>query len=92
MSYGSNLHKIPDNLILVAGVYGFFMVIPSCLPVGIAGPDERFGFAVVLAEIAIDRCLQIDERVEDAALQSPAGQGGEKAFTALAQEHEVGVK
>ena len=48
--------------------------------IGIGGPDKGFGFAVVLAEIAVDRGLQVDERVEDAALQSAAGQGGEKAL------------
>src|SRR6516162_277040 len=48
--------------------------------VGIGGPDEGFGFAVVLAEIAVDRGLQVDERAEDAALQSPAGEGGEEAL------------
>jgi hypothetical protein len=30
--------------------------------------------------------------MEDAALQAPPGQRGEKLSTALAQEHEVGVK
>ena len=43
--------------------------------VGIGGPNKGFGFAVVLAEIAVDRGLQVDERAEDAALQSPAGEG-----------------
>ena len=41
--------------------------------VGIGSPDEGFGFAVVFAEVAVDRGLQIDERAKDAALQSPAG-------------------
>ena len=53
--------------------------------VGIGGPDERFGFAVVLAEIAVDRRLQVDERAEDAALQAPPGQGRKKPSTALAR-------
>jgi hypothetical protein len=48
--------------------------------VGVGGPHERFGSAVVLAEIAVDRSLQVDQRVEDAALQAPAGQRGKKAF------------
>jgi len=34
----------------------------------------------VLAEVAIDRGLQVDQRAEDAALQSPAGEGGEEAL------------
>ena len=41
--------------------------------VGIGSPDEGFGFAIVFAEVAVDRGLQIDERAKDAALQSPAG-------------------
>ena len=36
--------------------------------VGIGGPNKEFGFAVVLAEISVDRGLQVDERTEDAAL------------------------
>ena len=51
--------------------------------IGIGGPDERFGFSVVLAEIAVDRGLQVDERAEDAALQPPAGQRREKAFDGI---------
>ena len=51
--------------------------------VGIGGPDEGFGFAIVLAEIAVDRRLQVDERAEDAALQAPPGQRGEKAFDGI---------
>ena len=48
--------------------------------VGVGGPDERFGFTVVLTEMAVDRGLQVDQRMEHAALQAPAGQGGKKAF------------
>ena len=51
--------------------------------VGVGGPDERFGFAIVLAEIAVDRRLQVDERAEDAALQAPPGQRREKAFDGI---------
>ena len=36
--------------------------------VGIGGPNKGFEFAVVLAEIAVDRGLQVDERTENAAL------------------------
>ena len=36
--------------------------------IGVGGPDEWSGFAVVLAEIAVDRSLQVDERMEDTAL------------------------
>jgi len=31
------------------------------------------GFAVVFAEVSVDRDLQVDQRVKDAALQSTAG-------------------
>ena len=48
--------------------------------VGVGRPDEGFGFAVVFAEIAVNRGLQVDQRMEDAALQTPAGEGGEKAL------------
>ena len=60
--------------------------------IGIGGPDKGFGFAVMLAEVAVDRRLQVDERMEGAALQSPTGQRGEKAFDRVGQGHEVGVK
>ena len=60
--------------------------------IGICGPDKRFGFAVVLAEIAVDRGLEVDQRAEDTALQAPAVSVAKKPSTALAQEHEVGVK
>ena len=48
--------------------------------VGIGGPREGFGFAVVFAEVAVDRGLQVDERVKDAALQSLAGEGGKEGL------------
>jgi hypothetical protein len=46
----------------------------------IGGPEERFGLTVVLADVSVDRRLQVDERMEDTALQSPACDGGKKAF------------
>ena len=51
--------------------------------IGIGGPDEGIGFAVVLAKVAVDRRLQVDERMEDAALQAPPGQRGEKALDGI---------
>ena len=60
--------------------------------IGIGGPDKGFGFSVVLAKVAIDRRLQVDERMEDAALQAPPGQRGEKALDGISPGHEVGVK
>ena len=38
--------------------------------VGIGGPEEGFGFAVVLAEIAVDRGLQVDERGKEIQMAS----------------------
>ena len=46
--------------------------------VGIGGPDEGLGFAIVFVEVAVDGGLQVDQRAEDAALQSPAGERGKK--------------
>ena len=48
--------------------------------VGIGGPDEGFGFLVVLTEVAVDRGLQVDQRAKDAALQPPAGERGEEGL------------
>ena len=53
-------------------------------PVRISGPVEGFGFAVVLPEIAVDRGLQVNERVEGAALQAPAGERGEEGLDRIA--------
>jgi hypothetical protein len=45
---------------------------------GSAVQTKGFGFAVVFAEVAVDRGLQVDQRVEDAAPQAPAGERGEE--------------
>jgi len=37
----------------------------------------------VLAEVAVDRRLQVDQQTEDAALQSPASERGEEALDVL---------
>ena len=60
--------------------------------VWIGFPDEGLGLAIVLYDEAVDSRLQVDEGVEDAALQSPAGELCEKPSTALSHELEVGVK
>ena len=44
----------------------------------VGGPDEGLGLGVVLIEEAIDRNLQIEDRTEHAALQSPFGERGEE--------------
>ena len=51
--------------------------------VGISGPNKGFGFAVVLAEVAVDRGLQVDERAKDAALQSLAGERGKEGLDGI---------
>jgi hypothetical protein len=40
--------------------------------VWIGSPCEGFWFCVVLDNKAIDGCLQVDDRLEDAALEAPA--------------------
>ena len=47
---------------------------------GIGGPDEGFGLSIVFFQEAIDRDLEIEDRAEHTALQSPFGKRGEEAF------------
>ena len=49
----------------------------------IGGPCEGFGFGVVFDNEAIDCCLQVDDRYEDAALQSPLRKLGEEALDSV---------
>ena len=42
-------------------------------------PDEGLGIAVGLGEVAVDRRLELDQRAEDTALETPPGQLGEEA-------------
>jgi hypothetical protein len=60
--------------------------------VGVGGPGERLWAVVVFGQVTIDGGLEVDEGIEDAALQSPAGQFGKNPSTALSQDAEVGVK
>ena len=48
--------------------------------VGIGSPCEGFRFGVVFDDEAIDSCLQVDDRQEDAAFQSPLCELGEEAL------------
>ena len=48
--------------------------------VGIGGPDEGLGALVVLVEVAVDRGLEVDQRVEGAAVQAAAGERGEEGL------------
>ena len=60
--------------------------------VWIGFPNEGFGLAVVLGDETADGGLNVDEGVEDAALQSSPGELGEEPSTALSHELDVGVK
>ena len=48
--------------------------------VGIGGPDEGFGLGVVLLDVAIDRGLEVDDRVEHAPFQAASGESGEEGL------------
>ena len=58
---------------------------------GVGGPDE-VGIGVGLGHEAVDRELQVDDGLEDAALEPLACELGEEAFNGLSQDAEVGVK
>src|SRR5512132_933835 len=49
----------------------------------VGGPDEGFGIVVVLGEVAVDRGLEIDQRVEYATLQAAPGELGEEALDGI---------
>src|SRR3546814_10860201 len=51
--------------------------------VGIGGPGEGLGFGVVLAHEAVDGGLEVDDGVEDAALEPSPGELGEEAFDSI---------
>src|ERR1700722_20967750 len=44
----------------------------------VGGPDERFWSRIVLFQEAVDRSLQIEDRMEHATFQSPFGERGEE--------------
>ncbi|MDQ0506427.1 hypothetical protein QOZ94_003236 [Xanthobacter agilis] len=48
--------------------------------VWIGAPDEGLRGLVVLADEAVDGGLEIDDGLEDAILEPPAGQDGEEAL------------
>src|SRR6188472_3056749 len=48
--------------------------------IGIGGPDEGFGRPVVLVEIAVDGGLEVDQGMEDTALEPTAGEGCEEGL------------
>ena len=47
---------------------------------GSAVQVKGFGLSIVFFEEAVDGGLEVDDRSEDAALQSPLGELGEEAF------------
>lgn len=49
-------------------------------PIGIGGPGEGFRVGVLLGHKAVDGSLEVDQRVEGAAFQAPAGKLGEEAL------------
>lgn len=49
-------------------------------PVWVGGPSEGFWVGVLLGDEAVDGGLEINERVECAALQAPLGKFGKEAF------------
>ena len=55
----------------------------------VGGPDEGLRMVIGFFDEAVDRRLELDDRAEDAALETAPG---EKPSTALSQEQEVGVK
>jgi hypothetical protein len=57
---------------------------------GLGGPDERLGPLVVLGEVAVDRGLQVDQRMEHAALQAAPGEFGKK-WVSLSFPHFGGI-
>jgi len=59
---------------------------------GVGGPGKRLWFGVMLLDEEIDGGLQIDDAMEDAALEAAPGKFDEKPSTALSQEEDVGVK
>lgn len=48
--------------------------------VRIGGPGEGFGVIAALGEEAVDGSLEINDRMEDAALEAAFGESGEEAF------------
>src|SRR4029079_19419056 len=48
--------------------------------VWIGGPDEGFGVGIGFLDEAVDGCLKVDNRPEDAALEAASGEFGEEAL------------
>ena len=48
--------------------------------VGIGGPDEGFGLGIVVPDEAVDGSLELDDRMEHAALEPAAREPGEEGL------------
>ena len=57
----------------------------------IGGPDEGLGSVVGFLEEAVDGSLQVDDRVEDPALEAALGQFGEEAFDRISRVFFGGI-
>src|ERR671925_937988 len=51
--------------------------------VRVGGPDERFGSAIVLLQVAVDGGLEVDQGVESATLEAAAREGGEECLDSI---------
>ena len=51
--------------------------------IGVGGPDERFRLHIVLFQEAVDRSLQIEDRMEHAPFQSPFRERGEEPLDSV---------
>ena len=51
--------------------------------VGICDPLEGFRLGIVIAEESVDGGLEVGDRSEDPALETPLGQDGKKAFDSV---------
>lgn len=49
----------------------------------VGGPDEGFGVGILLGDEAVDGGLEIDERMEHAALEAAVGELGEEALNGV---------
>ena len=49
----------------------------------VGGPDEGLGIMIGLFDEAVDRSLELDDRAEDAALETALGELGEEALDGI---------
>ena len=51
--------------------------------VGVFGPGEGLWRLIVFRQVAVDGGLEVDDALEDAALEPTLGENGEKAFDGI---------